>query len=44
MQGTTEEDTHASNATSMVHNTDLAPTPQSTEDPDKNKVRYFSLA
>jgi replication factor A1 len=44
MQGTPEEDTHASSTTSMVHNTDLAPTPQSTGDPDKNKVRYFSLA
>jgi replication factor A1 len=26
IQGTPEEDTHASNTTSMVHNTDLAPT------------------
>jgi replication factor A1 len=43
VQGTPEEDSHASNTTSMVHNTDLAPTPQSTRDPDKNKVRYFSL-
>jgi hypothetical protein len=43
VQGTREEDTYASNTTSMVHNTGLAPTPQSTGDLDKNKVHYFSF-
>jgi hypothetical protein len=44
VQGTPEEDTHASTTTSMVHNIELAPTTQSTRDPNKNKVRYFLLA